>query len=303
MKRYFIFILILSVGLFSCQSSDSTASQHDEPTTETNDNEALPTADKEAETAAPISMASFFNDHNMQMDLIDAKTTDCINSHDAPAEKLACLTSSYKTWDKALNKWYKEAMQHHGDDSEQQLKTPQRSWIKYKEAEEKFIEKLYKTYDKSAQSDMNAMMAKTELTVIRTLDLFNVAIVESNPLRDFVDQRNLKNYGADEISDKCMEKYEGSENMVNINTCVGEARDHYVAEMKSSYDKLMSKLSQSEQATLKKIQNYWEQYTKDVGDFYVKGGGSIASTYATNAESKLARERTGDLERYFQLIN
>jgi uncharacterized protein YecT (DUF1311 family) len=77
-------------------------------------------------------------------DPIDAALAQCLDSPDGQSTMgmVQCLGTAYDAWDAALNEAYGELMDSLEAAQRDALKTSQRQWIAWRDAEQKFLQSL-----------------------------------------------------------------------------------------------------------------------------------------------------------------
>jgi uncharacterized protein YecT (DUF1311 family) len=83
---------------------------------------------------------------------------------------LSCLDDAYQRWDNELNIVYQRLRGHLHAEGKSVLKTSQRAWIAYRDAEFQTIDAIYGSLQGSMWS-LTRMSAKVEFVKARTLEL------------------------------------------------------------------------------------------------------------------------------------
>lgn len=76
---------------------------------------------------------------------IDKFFEACTEKDPSTAGMMSCTDSAYKMWDKELNKNYLALMRKLKPEGKLTLKAAQLQWLKYRDAEFKFIDSIYST--------------------------------------------------------------------------------------------------------------------------------------------------------------
>src|SRR5882672_8460100 len=76
---------------------------------------------------------------------IDKALEACIDKNGSTAGMVECTDKAYAAWDKELNKNYGELMRALKAPQKETLKSSELEWIKYRDAEFKFIDSIYDT--------------------------------------------------------------------------------------------------------------------------------------------------------------
>src|SRR5882672_12952071 len=76
---------------------------------------------------------------------IDKALDACIEKNGSTAGMVECTDKAYAAWDKELNKNYGELMRALKAPQKETLKSSELEWIKYRDAEFKFIDSIYDT--------------------------------------------------------------------------------------------------------------------------------------------------------------
>ena len=74
---------------------------------------------------------------------IDVRLAKCLELNDTTFGMMECQTVATEEWDAELNKTYQLLMETLGTVQQEELRTTQRQWISYRDAEYKFSDGLY----------------------------------------------------------------------------------------------------------------------------------------------------------------
>jgi uncharacterized protein YecT (DUF1311 family) len=98
--------------------------------------------------ATGLSLASPIT-HGEEKHSIDIKTDACLGMEKnyTTMGMVECMAESEKQWDAELNRVYKALRSKLNAKAKQQLKTAQRQWLKYRDAEMETIKAIYLSMD------------------------------------------------------------------------------------------------------------------------------------------------------------
>ncbi len=101
---------------------------------------------------------------------IDAELDKCTEENFSTFGTVECITKATESWDKELNKNYKQLQKLLPAAQQESLKTAQIQWIKYRDSE---IQLLYKVYSNLEGSMWQPIVAsrKLDITKQRALEL------------------------------------------------------------------------------------------------------------------------------------
>lgn len=74
---------------------------------------------------------------------IDVWLENCIEKDSSTAGMIKCSGKAYEMWDKEMNKVYQKLMKKLSPEEKELLKESQKQWLKFRDAEFKFIDNLY----------------------------------------------------------------------------------------------------------------------------------------------------------------
>lgn len=103
---------------------------------------------------------------------IDGSLGACIDKDPSTAGMVECLGKAYDMWDKELNRVYTDLARKLSPPARASLKTAQLEWIKYRDAEFKFLDSLYSGLQGTMYIPMNAD-ARMQIVKKRALELQN----------------------------------------------------------------------------------------------------------------------------------
>ena len=101
---------------------------------------------------------------------IDKALEACIDKNGSTAGMVECTDKAYAAWDKELNKNYGELMRALKAPQKETLKSSELEWIKYRDAEFKFIDSIYDTMQGTMYIPMR-VDARMEVIKKRALEL------------------------------------------------------------------------------------------------------------------------------------
>jgi uncharacterized protein YecT (DUF1311 family) len=78
---------------------------------------------------------------------IDIALDACLEKNSTTVGINECLSSAYKAWDRELNAAYKDIIATLSPEAKAALKTAQRNWITYKDAQLKYFDTIFGTMD------------------------------------------------------------------------------------------------------------------------------------------------------------
>jgi uncharacterized protein YecT (DUF1311 family) len=90
-----------------------------------------------------------------ESDPIDQKLEECIKKNFSTAGMNSCSNAAYEEWDKLLNDVYKKLLSKLAKDAREALKNSQREWIKYRDAEFRFVNAYYDGFQGSVWTNLN----------------------------------------------------------------------------------------------------------------------------------------------------
>ncbi|SHK49921.1 lysozyme inhibitor LprI family protein [Thermocrinis minervae] len=84
-----------------------------------------------------------FSEEKQEKHPIDVWLEKCIEKDSSTAEMINCSNKAYEMWDKELNRVYQELMKKLSPEEKELLKESQRQWLKFRDAEFRFINQIY----------------------------------------------------------------------------------------------------------------------------------------------------------------
>lgn len=102
---------------------------------------------------------------------IKEMTTPCMDKALSTVDMQACHENAYRDWDEKLNRAYKALQDDVGsDEARAALKTSQQHWLKFRDAELAFINKMYQaqqgTYWGTVAGSMKVQLIKTRVQIL-----------------------------------------------------------------------------------------------------------------------------------------
>ncbi|MDX1440369.1 MAG: lysozyme inhibitor LprI family protein [Rubricoccaceae bacterium] len=103
---------------------------------------------------------------------IDLRLDECIEEDPSTHGTVACMRTAYDEWDAELNRVYQQLLTElsHDDDATASLRSAQRAWIGFRDAELAFSAHLYGTRD-GTMWQVVAAGARVDIVRQRALDL------------------------------------------------------------------------------------------------------------------------------------
>ncbi len=101
---------------------------------------------------------------------VDQQCEACIDRDSSTAGILKCLDEAYVMWDRELNTVYRNLRKLLGPQQLEALKTSQRAWLRYRDAEFETLELMYRSLDGTMWA-IAAQDDKVELVKTRVLTL------------------------------------------------------------------------------------------------------------------------------------
>ncbi len=87
-----------------------------------------------------------FSEEKQEKHPIDMWLEKCIEKDPSTTGMINCSNKAYEMWDKELNKVYQELMKKLSPEEKELLKESQKQWLKFKDAEFRFIDGLFLGY-------------------------------------------------------------------------------------------------------------------------------------------------------------
>lgn len=105
---------------------------------------------------------------------IDLKLSDClsIGENQTTYGMIQCIDSAYIAWDAELNKNYKLLMSVLNEEERDKLKTAQRNWLAYRDANNEFVG-LYSQNLGGTMYIVSANFSAMEMVRLRALELIS----------------------------------------------------------------------------------------------------------------------------------
>lgn len=101
---------------------------------------------------------------------IDARLEECMNEDPSTAGMVQCLQEAFNRWDEELNSVYKKLLNKLDPETKSLLKETELNWIKFKDSELKFIDKIYSMKEGTMYVPLN-LENKVQIIRKRTLEL------------------------------------------------------------------------------------------------------------------------------------
>lgn len=83
--------------------------------------------------------------HAQKESPIDRKLSDCIDGDPSTAGMVGCIDDAYAAWDKELNAAYQALAKRLAPEPKDALKTAQRRWLEWRDAEFAMLDRIYAT--------------------------------------------------------------------------------------------------------------------------------------------------------------
>jgi uncharacterized protein YecT (DUF1311 family) len=105
----------------------------------------------------PYYASSEEEDHTVakKIDPIDKKWEECIAKKPSTSGMNVCAKDALEAWDKALNEVFGRIVNRPDKNTKISLRSSQREWIRFRDAEFKFIDTYYDNFEGSTYSNMN----------------------------------------------------------------------------------------------------------------------------------------------------
>lgn len=87
-----------------------------------------------------------FSEEKQEKHPIDVWLEKCIEKDSSTLGKIECSDKAYDMWDKELNKVYQKLMKKLSSKERELLKESQKQWLKFRDAEFRFIDGLFLGY-------------------------------------------------------------------------------------------------------------------------------------------------------------
>ncbi len=123
-------------------------------------------------TLLNLSFVSAQNFHDEEVDILNAKLSDCIENNPTTHGNISCIDASMKEWDKFLNKYYKLLKAELSAEGKQKLLETQIEWIKMRDKEYSFIDQYYHVETGGGTMFQSiALNAKLDIIIARAIQL------------------------------------------------------------------------------------------------------------------------------------
>lgn len=117
---------------------------------------------------------------NKQEQCLDKALEICIDKEPTGGWEAGCASKAYELWDKELNKIYNQLRRELTSKESKALKTAQRKWLKYRDAEFKLIDHIY-SYEKGTMNIPFNAHARLKVVKKRVLELKHYSSAYSPP--------------------------------------------------------------------------------------------------------------------------
>ncbi len=238
---------------------------------------------------------------------IDGELQTCLDGENnySTMAQIQCISEAYSKWDDALNDYYQRTMQVFGPKQKKALRTAQRSWIQFRDAEVAFISEMYGNIDGTMYrifaNDDNMMLVKN-----RTLELAELSMVGDNyeaKVYDYMVGDFKNRYGDDATYNDCLDKDESN---LGMRTCAAEWAKRSDELLNQNYNQLRKRLNDDEKAKLKAAQLKWLKFRDNELKIYDAAleemGGSMYPTQRVIKNAQMIMHRAKDLENYMKVF-
>jgi uncharacterized protein YecT (DUF1311 family) len=239
--------------------------------------------------AAPVKAAA--------QDQIDDAERACLNAAGESSETgmLACMATAYEKWDAKLNTAYQGLRKRLLPEASVSLRTAQRAWLKYRDADEYFLLRFFNPKKIASPGEVKLMSMKLEVVRERALTLQNLLSLHEGDPGVRVD--NL----ATPIDVSLVKCRKLASDPAAKAGCSRQASEEWDAEMNEAYGRLRRDLPPKTANALRTAQRAWLVFRdaeyKAIGKIY-RGLGKISAPMRAYSELNTVRQRTLILKTY-----
>ncbi len=321
-----IFIMMFFCGMISCENasepSETNADRQvvENTTTVESNQQASETNQVTQRANSDISEVAFINTSgsyseaesqkygnskgdNLAIEDIFAELVGCTETYEKQGQRLPmdCYGKTYNRWDNQLNQYYKLAMSTSpNDDARGALKTAQRSWLKFRDAEFDFMNAYYQSLEDDDEitymSRVSANIMNIKLVKYRAIDLLrwpnlDVPRIIKHPKYGRINDDYSTHKDRNATYTHCKDVSTAARGM-----CMEEATAINEKLMNEYYDKLMGKLNREHQTQLKATQTAWYKFKEDESVALQKA--EVGYRYYTEAIADMVFKRAITLEQF-----